>query len=31
MSSGGRNESNSHQLARIDEKKIFHKLDVYHV
>ena len=31
MSSGGRNESNSHQLARIDEKKIFHKFDVHHV
>ena len=31
MSSGGRNESNSHQLARIDEKKIFHELDVPNV
>ena len=31
MSSGGRNESNSHQLARIGEKKIFHKFDVHHV
>ena len=31
MGSGGRNESNSHQLARIGEKKIFHKLDVHHV
>ena len=31
MASGGRNESNSHQLARIDEKKIFHELDVHHV
>ena len=30
MSSGGRNESNSHQLARIGEKKIFHKFDVHH-
>ena len=29
MSSGGRNESNSHQLARIGEKKIFHELDVH--
>ena len=29
--SGGRNESNSHQLARIGEKKIFHELDVHHV
>ena len=31
MGSGGRNESNSHQLARIDEKKIFDELDVHHV
>ena len=31
LDSGGRNESNSHQLARIDEKKIFHELDVHHV
>ena len=31
MSSGGRNESNSHQLARIREKKSFHELDVYHL
>ena len=31
MSSGGRSESNSHQLARIGEKKIFHELDVHHV
>ena len=31
MSSGGRKESNSHQLARIGEKKIFHELDVHHV
>ena len=29
--SGGRNESNSHQLARIGAKKIFLQLDVYHV
>ena len=29
--SGGRNESNSHQLARIGEGKIFHELDVHHV
>ena len=29
--SGGRNESNSHQLAPIGEKKIFHELDVHHV
>ena len=25
------NESNSHQLARVSEKKIFHQLDVHHV
>ena len=25
------NESNSHQLARISEKKIFHELDPEHV
>ena len=31
MGSGGRNESDSHQLARISEKKIFHVLDVQHV
>ena len=31
MGSGGLNESNSHQLARIDERKIFHELDVHHV
>ena len=31
MSSGGRNESNSHGLARIGEKKIFHEFDVHHV
>ena len=31
MSSGGRNESNSHQLARIGEKIVFHELDVHHV
>ena len=30
MRSGGRNESNSHQLAGIGEKKIFHELDVHH-
>ena len=28
---GGRTESNSHELARIGEKKIFHELDVHHV
>ena len=31
MGSGGLNESNSHQLARIGEKKIFLQLDVCHV
>ena len=31
LGSGGRNESNSHQLARIGGKKIFHELDVHHV
>ena len=31
MGSRGRNESNSHQLARIGEKKIFHELDVHNV
>ena len=31
MGSGGRSESNNHQLARIGEKKIFHQLDVHYV
>ena len=31
MGSGGRNESNSHQLARIGQRKIFHELDAHHV
>ena len=31
MATGGRNESNSHQLAGIGEKKIFHELDVHHI
>ena len=31
MGSGGRNESNSHQLARIEEKGIFHEHDLHHV
>ena len=31
LDSGGRNESNSHQLARIGEEEIFHELDVHHV
>ena len=30
MSSGGRNESNSRQLARIGRKIVFHELDVHH-
>ena len=29
LGSAGQNESNSHQLARIGEKKIFHQLDVH--
>ena len=31
MGSGGQNESNSHQLARIGDKEVFHELDVHHV
>ena len=31
LDSGRRNESDSHQLARIKEKRIFHELDVHHV
>ena len=31
LGSGGRNESNSHQLARIGDKKIFYKHDPEHV
>ena len=31
LGSGDRNDSNTHQFARIDEKKIFHELDVHHV
>ena len=31
LGSGGRNESNSHQLARIGEKRIFGDLDIRHV
>ena len=31
LGSGCQNESNSHQLAGIGEKKIFHELDVHHV
>ena len=31
MGPGGRNDSNSHHLARIGEQKIFHELDVHDV
>ena len=31
LGSGSRNESNSHELARIGEKKILHELDVHDV
>ena len=31
LGSGCQNESNSHELAPIGEKKIFHELDVHHV
>ena len=31
LGSGWQNESNSHQLARIDEKKIFLEHDAHHV
>ena len=31
LGSGWRNDSNSHQLARIGEKRIFHELDVHDV
>ena len=31
LGSGARNDSSSHQLAPIGEKKIFHELDVHHV
>ena len=31
LGSGGRNESNSHELARICEKKIFDEFDIHHV
>ena len=31
MGSGCRNDSNSHQLARIGEKRIFHEVDVHHL
>ena len=31
LGSEGQNESNTHQLAGMGEKKIFHELDVHHV
>ena len=31
MGSGGRNESNSHQLTPIGQKKIIHELGLHHV
>ena len=31
LRSGGRNEPNSHELARISKKKIFHELKLHHV
>ena len=31
LGSQGRNESSSHQFARIGEKKIFHECDAQHV
>ena len=31
MSSGGRNESNSHQVARIGDKIVFHEFATHHV
>ena len=31
LGSGGRNDSNTHQFARISEKKFFYELDVHHV
>ena len=31
LGSGCQNGSNSHKLARIGEKKIFHELEVHHV
>ena len=31
LGSEGQNESNSHLLVRIGERKIFHELDVHHV
>ena len=31
LESGCQNQSNSHQFARIGEKRIFHEVDVHHV
>ena len=31
MGSRGRNDANNHQLTRIGNKKVFHKLDVHDV
>ena len=31
LGSGDRNDSNSHQLAGMGERKIFHEFDVHHV
>ena len=31
LGSGGRNESKTHQIARIGETKIFHELNLHHV
>ena len=31
MGSGGRNESNSHELARFGGKKIYHEVDLHPV
>ena len=31
LGSGCQNESNSHQLAGVGEKEIFHELDVHHI
>ena len=31
LGSGCQNESNSHQLAGVGVKKIFHELDVHHI
>ena len=30
LDSAGQNHSNSHQLARMGDQKIFHELDVHH-